>query len=343
MLTALAEFRVRGLKTNIPFVTELLKHPTFVEGGKVWTTFIDDTPELFKAAARGSRSHKLLRYLAELAVNGFKVAGQQSVPALQSDIVMPKFSNYDEFSLLHPCTTGWRNILVNEGPEAFCAAVRKHPGLLIMDTTWRDAHQSLLATRVRTIDIARIATQTSHVFKNMFALECWGGATFDVSLRFLTECPWERLKTLRKLVPNIPFQMLLRGANAVGYTSYPDNVVFQFCKKAKECGVDVFRIFDSLNYDENLQLGIDAVKAAGGVAEAAISYTGDISNPNRKPYNLQYYLDLTAKLVKAGIHILAIKDMAGLLKPKAARMLIGAIRANHPDLVIHVHTHDTAG
>ncbi|KAJ3260755.1 pyruvate carboxylase [Boothiomyces macroporosus] len=343
MLTALAEFRVRGLKTNIPFVTELLKHPTFVEGGKVWTTFIDDTPELFKAAARGSRSHKLLRYLAELAVNGFKVAGQQSVPALQSDIVMPKFSNYDEFSLLHPCTTGWRNILVSEGPEAFCAAVRKHPGLLIMDTTWRDAHQSLLATRVRTIDIARIATQTSHVFKNMFALECWGGATFDVSLRFLTECPWERLKTLRKLVPNIPFQMLLRGANAVGYTSYPDNVVFEFCKKAKECGVDVFRIFDSLNYDENLQLGIDAVKAAGGVAEAAISYTGDISNPNRKPYNLQYYLDLTAKLVKAGIHILAIKDMAGLLKPKAARMLIGAIRANHPDLVIHVHTHDTAG
>ncbi|KAJ3273515.1 pyruvate carboxylase [Terramyces sp. JEL0728] len=343
MLTALAEFRVRGLKTNIPFVTELLNHPTFVEGGKVWTTFIDDTPELFKAAAKGSRSQKLLRYLGELAVNGFKVAGQQSIPALQSDVLLPQFANYDPQTLLEPCITGWRNILLSEGPEAFCAAVRKHSGLLIMDTTWRDAHQSLLATRVRTIDIAQIATATSHVFKNMFALECWGGATFDVSLRFLSECPWERLKSLRKLVPNIPFQMLLRGANAVGYTSYPDNVVFEFCKKARECGVDIFRIFDSLNYDENLQLGVDAVIAAGGVAEAAISYTGDVSNPNKKPYDLDYYLKLTAKLVKAGIHILAIKDMAGLLKPKAARMLIGAIRAKHPNLVIHVHTHDTAG
>jgi pyruvate carboxylase len=212
-----------------------------------------------------------------------------------------------------------------------------------MDTTWRDAHQSLLATRVRTIDMARIAKETSHVFKGLFALECWGGATFDVSMRFLSECPWDRLKTLRALVPNIPFQMLLRGANAVGYTSYPDNVIYEFCKKAVSCGVDIFRVFDSLNYDENLLLGCDAVKKAGGVVEAAISYTGDVSDPSRKLYNLKYYLDLTDKLVAAGIHILSIKDMAGLLKPKAATLLIGSIRKLYPDLVIHVHTHDTAG
>lgn len=212
-----------------------------------------------------------------------------------------------------------------------------------MDTTWRDAHQSLLATRVRTIDIAKIASQTSYLFHNLFALECWGGATFDVSMRFLIECPWERLKTLRSLVPNIPFQMLLRGANAVGYTSYPDNLIYEFCLKARECGVDIFRVFDSLNYDENLLLGVDAVIKAGGVAEAAISYTGDLSDPTRERYNLAYYLDLVDKLVSSGIHIIAIKDMAGLLKPKAATILIGAIRKRYPELVIHVHTHDTAG
>lgn len=177
----------------------------------------------------------------------------------------------------------------------------------------------------------------------LFALEAWGGATFDVSMRFLSECPWERLKTLRALVPNIPFQMLLRGANAVGYTSYPDNVIFEFCKHARLCGVDIFRVFDSLNYDENLILGIEAVKKAGGVAEAAISYTGDVSDLSRKLYDINYYLDLTDRLVAAGIHILAIKDMAGLLKPKAASMLIGSIRKKYPNLVIHVHTHDTAG
>lgn len=342
MICALMEFRVRGLKTNIPFVIRLLSHPTFVEGA-VWTTFIDDTPQLLKGVHGGNRGQKLLRYLGELAINGSKVIGQNGVPNLKTDPVVPNFEGYSKETLATPCVEGWRPILLKEGPEAFCAAVRKHSGTLLMDTTWRDAHQSLLATRVRTIDIARIAKETSHVFKSLFALECWGGATFDVSMRFLSECPWDRLKTLRALVPNIPFQMLLRGANAVGYTSYPDNVIYDFCKHARECGVDIFRVFDSLNYDENLILGIDAVKKAGGVAEAAISYTGDVSDPSRKLYNLDYYLNLVDKLVAAGIHILAIKDMAGLLKPKAATVLIGAIRKRYPKLVIHVHTHDTAG
>ena len=191
--------------------------------------------------------------------------------------------------------------------------------------------------------MAKIAKTTSHALQSAFALEMWGGATFDVCLRFLHECPWDRLIKLRKLVPNIPFQMLLRGANAVGYTAYPDNVVKEFCKKARELGIDVFRIFDSLNYVENLKFGIEAVREAGGIIEAAICYTGDITNAQLKKYTLDYYLDLVGKLVSYGIHILAIKDMAGLLKPLAARKLVGAIRKAYPDLPIHVHTHDTAG
>jgi len=238
---------------------------------------------------------------------------------------------------------GWRHILVKDGPEAFAKAVREYKGVLIMDTTWRDAHQSLLATRVRTADLLNIAPHTSHALANAYSLEMWGGATFDVSMRFLYEDPWDRLAKLRALVPNIPFQMLLRGANAVGYTSYPDNVVYEFCKKAKETGMDIFRIFDSLNYIENLRLGIDAVKKAGGVVEAAICYSGDVSNPNKTKYNLDYYLKLTEQLVNEGIHVLAIKDMAGLLKPHAATILVGAIRKKWPNLPIHVHTHDTAG
>ncbi|CAG8708517.1 16293_t:CDS:2, partial [Racocetra persica] len=226
---------------------------------------------------------------------------------------------------------------------AFAKAVREYKGVLIMDTTWRDAHQSLLATRVRTIDLLNIAPQTAHALANAYSLEMWGGATFDVSMRFLYEDPWDRLMKLRKMVPNIPFQMLLRGANAVGYTSYPDNVVYDFCRKAKEYGVDIFRIFDSLNYIENMKLGIDAVRKAGGVIEAAICYTGDVSNPKKTKYDLDYYLNFTQELVNEGIHVLGIKDMAGLLKPEAAEILIGSIRKRWPDLPIHVHTHDTAG
>ncbi|KAJ3283463.1 pyruvate carboxylase [Rhizoclosmatium sp. JEL0117] len=344
MLAALSEFRVRGIKNNIDWLMKLLQHPTFAAGGKVWTTFIDDTPELFRDYEHEQKcGQQLMRYLGELIVNGPQVPGQVGVPELKGEAIVPELPNAPPTAATVSCLKGWRNILVDQGPDAFCAAIRKHPGVLVTDTTWRDAHQSILATRVRTIDIAKIAPLTSHALQNCFSLESWGGATFDVSLRFLKECPWDRLDILRKLVPNIPFQMLLRGANAVGYTAYPDHVVYEFCEHAVKHGMDIFRVFDSLNYVDNLKLGIDAVKKAGGVAEAAISYTGDVSDLSKKRYDLAYYLDLTDKLVADGIHILGIKDMAGLLKPRAATMLIGAIRKKYPDLVIHLHTHDTAG
>ncbi|KAJ3124830.1 pyruvate carboxylase [Physocladia obscura] len=366
MLAALFEFRIRGVKNNIDWLMKLLQHETFVKGGTVWTTFIDDTPELFTDFDIEQKcGSQLMRYLGEIIVNGPQVPGQNGFPELKNEAVVVELPGAPENATTVPCLTGWRTILENEGPEAFCKAVRAHSGVLLTDTTWlttlfffitfiemlnlfsspqrRDAHQSILATRVRTIDIAKIAPLTSHALQNCFSLESWGGATFDVSLRFLKECPWDRLATLRRLVPNIPFQMLLRGANAVGYTAYPDHIVYDFCETAVQHGMDIFRVFDSLNYLDNLKLGIDAVKKAGGVVEAAISYTGDVSDLTKKRYNLAYYLDLTDKLVSDGIHILCIKDMAGLLKPKAAKMLIGAIRAKYPDLVLHLHTHDTAG
>nr|KAF6466944.1 pyruvate carboxylase [Rousettus aegyptiacus] len=242
-----------------------------------------------------------------------------------------------------PPPSGFRDILLQEGPEGFARAVRNHQGLLLMDTTFRDAHQSLLATRVRTHDLKKIAPYVAHNFSKLFSIENWGGATFDVAMRFLYECPWRRLQELRELIPNIPFQMLLRGANAVGYTNYPDNVVFKFCEVAKENGMDVFRVFDSLNYLPNLLLGMEAVGSAGGVVEAAISYTGDVADPSRTKYSLQYYMGLAEELVRAGTHILCIKDMAGLLKPAACTMLVGALRDRFPDLPLHIHTHDTSG
>ena len=213
---------------------------------------------------------------------------------------------------------------------------------MLTDTTMRDAHQSLLATRVRTKDLVTAAPYTSKALHNAYSLENWGGATFDVALRFLHECPWARLEALREEIPNVPFQMLLRGANGVGYTSYPDNAIFKFCDTAVRSGMDVFRVFDSLNYVDNLRLGIDAVGAAGGVVECAIGYSGDCLDDSSK-YNLEYYLTLARQLQESGIHVLAIKDMAGLLKPAAATKLITALRDEFPDLPIHVHTHDTAG
>jgi len=348
MLRALVEFRIRGVKTNIPFLFRLLTHDVFI-GGKTWTTFIDDTPELFKLVQSQNRAQKFLAYLGDLAVNGSSIKGQTGEPGLKDDIVIPKFQNRDDPQSLTPldpsvpCQTGWRNIIVEKGPEAFAKAVREYPGTLIMDTTWRDAHQSLLATRLRTIDMVNIAKETSWALQNAFSLEMWGGATFDVAMRFLYEDPWERLRTLRKLVPNIPFQALVRGANGVGYTSYPDNAIYDFSKKAVENGLDIFRVFDSLNYFENMQLGIDAAKKAGGVVEAVVCYSGDVANPKEDKYTLQYYLDFIDKLVKEGVHILGVKDMAGLLKPEAAKILIGAIREKYPDIPIHVHSHDTAG
>ncbi|KAI8869513.1 pyruvate carboxylase [Ramicandelaber brevisporus] len=341
LLSALVEFRVRGVKTNIPFMLNLLSHETFRAGG-CWTTFIDDTPALFSIKAPVDRVQKILHYLGDVLVNGSRIKGQVGEPKLLADIVVPALPGSADVRAKP--TAGWRKILVEQGPEAFARAIRNHKGTLLMDTTWRDAHQSLLATRVRTIDMAKIAPATAHAFSNLFSCEMWGGATFDVSLRFLHEDPWDRLMALRELVPNIPFQMLLRGANAVGYTSYPDNVVYDFCAKAVKSGMDIFRVFDSLNYVENLKLGIDAVRAAGGVVEAAICYTGDVANPEKHPkHDLEYYLGLVRQLVSYGIHILAIKDMAGLLRPRAARLLVGAIRKEFPDLPIHVHTHDTAG
>nr|WRH23597.1 pyruvate carboxylase [Naematelia aurantialba] len=346
MLRALVEFRIRGVKTNIPFLIRLLTHPVF-ESGKTWTTFIDDTPDLFKLVHSQNRAQKLLAYLGDISVNGSSIAGQMGEPGLKTPAIIPQIRDVEDPSKIvdttNPCTKGWRNIIVNEGPEAFAKAIRGYKGCLIMDTTWRDAHQSLLATRMRTVDMANIAKETSYALQNAYSLECWGGATFDVAMRFLYEDPWDRLRTLRKLVPNIPLQALVRGANAVGYTSYPDNAIYEFSKKAVEAGLDIFRVFDSLNYFENLKLGIDAAKKAGGVVEGTICYSGDVANPKRTKYTLQYYLDLTNQLVGEGIHVLGIKDMAGLLKPEAAKILIGAIRKAHPDLPIHVHSHDTAG
>jgi pyruvate carboxylase len=336
MARALTEFRIRGVKTNTPFLLNVLQHNKFLTGN-IDTYFIDENPQLFKFQPSQNRAQKLLWYLANVMVNGpMTPVGTNEEPAK----VVPAIPN------LYPAETipaGWREVLREKGPEGFARAVRQHKGLLLMDTTFRDAHQSLLATRMRTYDMKQIAPFVAHRLSALFALESWGGATFDVAMRFLHEDPWERLVTLRQLVPNIPFQMLLRGANAVGYSTYPDNVVFRFCDLAVKSGMDIFRVFDSLNYVPNMIVGMEAAGNAGGVVEAAIAYTGDVSNPEKTKYNLKYYLDLADELVKAGTHILGIKDMAGLLRPAAARLLVGALRDKFPDLPIHVHTHDTAG
>ncbi|KAH8815360.1 carbamoyl-phosphate synthase L chain, ATP binding domain-containing protein [Xylogone sp. PMI_703] len=343
MLRALVEFRIRGVKTNIPFLASLITHPVFIDGS-CWTTFIDDTPELFDLVGGQNRAQKLLSYLGDVAVNGSSIKGQIGEPKLKGDIIIPSLYTDDgqQIDTSVPCQKGWRNILVEKGPEAFAKAVRQNKGCLLMDTTWRDAHQSLLATRVRTVDLLNIAKETSHAYSNLYSLECWGGATFDVAMRFLYEDPWDRLRKMRKLVPNIPFQMLLRGANGVAYSSLPDNAIYHFCEQAKKNGVDIFRIFDALNDINQLEVGIKAVHKAGGVVEGTICYSGDFLNPKKK-YNLEYYMDLVAKLVDLKIHVLGIKDMAGVLKPKAARLLVGSIREKYPDLPIHVHTHDSAG
>lgn len=276
MLRALVEFRIRGVKTNIPFLLSLLSHPTFVDG-QCWTTFIDDTPALFQLLGSQNRAQKLLTYLGDLAVNGSQIAGQIGEPKFKGDIIMPELTGEDgnKIDLSGPCKKGWRNIIVEQGPEAFAKAVRANPGCLIMDTTWRDAHQSLLATRMRTVDMLNIAKETSYAYSNAWALECWGGATFDVAMRFLYEDPWDRLRKMRKAVPNIPFQMLLRGANGVAYSSLPDNAIYHFCEQAKKCGMDIFRVFDALNDPEQLEVGIKAVLKAGGVAEGTLCYSGD--------------------------------------------------------------------
>ncbi|XP_028973400.2 pyruvate carboxylase, mitochondrial [Esox lucius] len=335
MHRALSEFRVRGVKTNIPFLQNVLSNSQFLQS-TVDTQFIDENQDLFIMKPVQNRAQKLLHYLGHVMVNGPTTPIPVKAKPSSIDPVVPTVPMGEP-------PLGFRDVLLREGPEGFAKAVRAHPGLLLMDTTFRDAHQSLLATRVRTQDLKKIAPYVSHNFSNLFSLENWGGATFDVAMRFLYECPWKRLQELRSLVPNVPFQMLLRGANAVGYTNYPDNTVFRFCEVAKENGMDIFRVFDSLNYLPNMLLGMEAAGRAGGVVEAAISYTGDVSDPMRQKYSLEYYVHLADELMKAGTHILCIKDMAGLLKPESSRLLIGALRDRFPDVPIHVHTHDTAG
>lgn len=348
MVRALIEFRIRGVKTNIPFLIAVLTHPVFQQGS-CWTTFIDDTPSLFDMISSKNRAQKLLGYIAEMCVNGSSVKGQVGVPRLHEEAKIPAITDpatgasIDVASLPPPArSSGWRDVIVSSGPEEFARRVRRNNGVLIMDTTWRDAHQSLLATRVRTIDLLNIAPSTAYAFTNAFALECWGGATFDVSMRFLHEDPWQRLRKMRAAVPNIPFQMLLRGANGVGYASLPDNAIDHFVKQAKDNGVDIFRVFDALNDLEQLKVGVDAVKKAGGVVEATVCYSGDMLQPGKK-YNLDYYMQTVGQIVKMGTHVLGIKDMAGTMKPAAARLLIGSIRKAYPDLPIHLHTHDSAG
>ena len=366
MKRVLIECRIRGVRTNIPFLLNVLTHPEF-ETGIVTTSFIDENPGLKKVSESSwdfasdeqsdqrkvGADERILRYLANLAVNGHPPELGADPSKIKRGMHSPEMSRVltlPEGAAAAAARAnggggggGMRKILLERGPDGYAKAVREHEGLLLMDTTWRDAHQSLLATRMRTRELERCAEYTNVALSNAFSLEVWGGATFDVAMRFLHECPWARLESLREMVPDVPFQMLLRGANAVGYTNYPDNVVHKFCKQAKSSGVDIFRVFDSLNYLENLKLGVDAAGSAGGFVEGAMSYTGNVADPSKGKYNLEYYLKLADELVKMGVHSLAIKDMAGLLTPAAATMLVGALREEHPDVPIHVHTHDTPG
>jgi pyruvate carboxylase len=346
---ALSEFRIRGVTTNIYYLRNVLSNAEFVNGN-ITTSFIGKNPDLLMKKNKNekffrNRAQRLLTFLAEIIVNGSPAQLGADAAISPSEIVpiVPKISEIKGLNL-QKSKNSLFSIYKKDGPAAFAKAVREHKGLLVTDTTWRDAHQSLLATRVRTHDILKIAPASSIAFQNAYSIENWGGATFDVAMRFLNECPWDRLGKMREAVPDVPFQMLLRGANTVGYTSYPDNVVYKFCDLAVKHGMDVFRIFDSLNYIENMRLGIDAVGEAGGVIEASICYTGDVSRDEAGyKYTIDYYLELARQLVAQGIHVLAIKDMAGLLKPRAATMLITALRQEFPEVPIHVHTHDTAG
>jgi pyruvate carboxylase len=331
----LREFRIRGVKTNIPFLTNLVNHPDFL-AGNCTTTFIDKTPELFVLPRRRDRASRLLSFLGQTTINGNSLVKGRPEAQRRAPAVLPKYSTSGERPY------GTRDRLRELGPEKFAQWLRNEAPLLITDTTFRDAHQSLHATRFRTYDLLRVAEAYSYLLPQLFSLEMWGGATFDTSMRFLKECPWERLERMREACPNILFQMLLRASSAVGYTNYPDNVVREFCKEAAAAGVDVFRIFDALNWTENMQVAMDAVRESGAICEAAICYTGDLLNPQRTKYDLKYYVKLAKDLEKRGAHILAIKDMAGLCKPEAAALLISTLK-QEVGLPIHFHTHDTAG
>ncbi len=331
---ALREFRVRGVSTNIAFVENLLKHPTFLNN-QYTTKFIDETPELFKFSKRRDRGTKVLTYIADITVNGHPETADR--PAPHADLKTPRPP-----ALRADPAAGTRTLLEAEGPQAVADWMKAQKHLLITDTTMRDGHQSLLATRMRSIDMIKVAPAYAANLPSLFSVECWGGATFDVAYRFLQECPWQRLRDLRNALPNVMTQMLLRASNGVGYTNYPDNVVQEFVRQAAVSGVDVFRVFDSLNWVENMRVAMDAVVDAGKVCEGTVCYTGDILNPDRSKYDLKYYVGMAKELEAAGAHVLGLKDMAGLLKPAAARVLIKALK-EEVGLPIHFHTHDTSG
>jgi len=330
---ALREFRIRGVSTNIAFVENLLKHPIFLSN-EYTTKFIDTTPDLFDFDKRRDRGTKVLTYIADVSVNGHPETKDRPLP------------NFDAPTPISPNSVGemsygTRNLLEQKGAKAVADWVLKQRQLLLTDTTMRDGHQSLLATRMRSVDMIRVAPAYASNLPSLFSVECWGGATFDVAYRFLQECPWQRLRDLRAQMPNLMTQMLLRASNGVGYTNYPDNVVRAFVKEASK-GIDVFRVFDSLNWVENMRIAMDAVIDSGKICEGTICYTGDILNPDRSKYNLKYYVNMAKNLQEAGAHFLGLKDMAGLLKPAAARQLVKSLK-EEVGLPIHFHTHDTSG
>lgn len=331
---ALREFRIRGVATNLTFLEAIITHPKFRDNSYT-TKFIDNTPELFTQVKRKDRATKLLTYLADVTVNGHPETRDRPRPA--EDAAPPRVPHVDL-----PVVDGTKQKLDELGPEKFGEWMRAEKRVLMTDTTMRDGHQSLLATRMRTDDIVKIAGTYARALPQLLSLECWGGATFDVAMRFLTEDPWERLDKIRHNAPNLLLQMLLRGANGVGYKNYPDNVVKYYVRQAAAGGIDLFRVFDCLNWVENMRVSMDAVREENKLCEATICYTGDILNSARPKYDLKYYTDLAAELEKAGAHIIAVKDMAGLLKPAAATQLFKALR-DATDLPIHFHTHDTSG
>ncbi len=331
---ALREFRIRGVASNLAFLENVINHRQFRDGNYT-TRFIDETPELFNFSRRRDRATRLLRYIGEVTVNRHPEVEGRDQPRTRQPARLPAA----EAGFIPP---GTRDKLLELGPEAFAGWMRTEPRVLLTDTTLRDAHQSLLATRMRSADMWTIAPYYAALLPQLFSLECWGGATFDVALRFLKEDPWERLWMLRDKIPNILFQMLLRGANAVGYTSYPDNVVRYFVKQAADAGMDLFRVFDSLNWVENMRVAMDAVLENGKLCEGTICYTGDMLGPMPNKYALRYYLSMAKELERAGAHILGIKDMAGVARPAAVRKLVSALR-QETGLPVHFHTHDTSG
>jgi pyruvate carboxylase len=347
MERCLQEFRVRGVKTNIPFLINLITHADFL-AGRFTTKFIDETAQLFQFPLRQDRATKLLTYIGDIIVNGHpdvrpdKLVRWRGVKGQVGQAAGLPGREEAGQRLAPPPPPGTRDLLHEMGPERFAQWARKQDRLLVTDTTFRDAHQSLLATRMRTYDMLQVAPVYAARHAGLFSLEMWGGATFDTSMRFLKESPWDRLVELRLRIPNILFQMLLRAANAVGYTNYPDNVVRAFVKESADAGIDLFRIFDALNWLPNLRVAIDAVREAGMLCEAAICYTGDIADPERPKYDLKYYVELAKGLEKLGANLLAIKDMAGVCKPHAARLLIRTFK-QEIGIPVHFHTHDSAG